>query len=72
MKIPIYKCPNCNKKMKDESYTKMEEFYHWEDEYYNRELADILKEQITSKIDDLEDEIVTLKQDKIDLEEMLY
>ena len=34
MKIPIYKCPNCNKKMKDESYAKMEEFYHWEDEVF--------------------------------------
>lgn len=41
-------------------------------EYYNSELADILKEQITSKIDDLEEEIIMLKQDKIDLEEMLY
>lgn len=38
MKIPIYKCPNCNKKMIDKSYTKMEEFYHWEDEafYYQK------------------------------------
>lgn len=41
-------------------------------EYYNSELADILKKQITSKIDDLEEEIIMLKQDKIDLEEMLY
>ena len=41
-------------------------------EYYNSELANILKEQITSKIDDLEEEIITLKQAKIDLEEMLY
>lgn len=30
-------CPNCEKKMTDKSYSKLEEFYHWEDEdYYYR------------------------------------
>lgn len=55
-----------------ESVSSIEDSLNILGEYYNRELADILKEQITSKIDDLKDEIVTLKQDKIDLEEMLY
>ena len=31
------KCPNCGKEMIDKSYSKLEEFYHWEDEdYYYR------------------------------------
>lgn len=31
------KCPNCEKEMTDKSYSKLEEFYHWEDEdYYYR------------------------------------
>ena len=32
------KCPNCGKEMVDKSYSKFEEFYHWEDEqfYYKR------------------------------------
>lgn len=28
------KCPNCGKEMVDKSYSKLEEFYHWEDEEY--------------------------------------
>lgn len=29
------KCPNCGKEMVDKSYSKLEEFFHWEDkEYY--------------------------------------
>lgn len=28
------KCPNCGKEMIDKSYSKLEEFYHWEDEQY--------------------------------------
>lgn len=55
-----------------ESTSSIEDSLNILGEYYNSELADILKEQITSKIDDLEDEIITLKQEKIDLEEMLY
>ena len=32
------KCPNCGKEMTDKSYSKLEKFYHWEDEefYYKR------------------------------------
>ena len=31
-------CPNCKKEMVDESYSKLEKFYHWEDEdYYYKE-----------------------------------
>ena len=32
------KCPNCGKEMIDKSYSKLEDFYHWEDEefYYKR------------------------------------
>ena len=32
------KCPNCGKEMVDKSYSKLEEFYHWEDEefYYKK------------------------------------
>lgn len=55
-----------------ESTSSIEDSLNILGEYYNSELANILKEQITAKIDDLEDEIVTLKQEKIDLEEMLY
>lgn len=55
-----------------ESTSSIEDSLNILGEYYNSELANILKEQITAKIDDLEDKIVTLKQDKIDLEEMLY
>lgn len=55
-----------------ESTSSIEDSLNILDEYYNSELANILKEQITAKIDDLEDEIITLKQEKIDLEEMLY
>ena len=25
------KCPNCGREMIDKSYSKLEEFYHWED-----------------------------------------
>lgn len=33
------KCPNCGKEMIDKSYSKLEEFYHWEDEeYYYRKI----------------------------------
>lgn len=28
------KCPNCGKEMIDKSYSKFEEFYHFEDEQY--------------------------------------
>ena len=28
------KCPNCGKEMVDKSYSKLEEFYHWNDEEY--------------------------------------
>lgn len=28
------KCPNCGKEMKDKSCSKMEKFYHWEDEEF--------------------------------------
>lgn len=28
------KCPNCGKEMIDKSYSKMERFYHWEDEEF--------------------------------------
>lgn len=32
------KCPNCGKEMIDKSYSKMERFYHWEDEeFYYRD-----------------------------------
>ena len=32
------KCPNCDKEMEDKRYTKLEPFYHWEDEevYYQK------------------------------------
>lgn len=32
------KCPNCDKEMIDKSHSKMERFYHWEDEeFYYRD-----------------------------------
>lgn len=49
-------CPNCGKQMEDKSYSKLEPFYHWEDEctYYAKNYYEkfVCKDCKISLIDD--------------------